>query len=348
MLNKEMKYNRVLLTGAAGFIGYHLSKALLDLGFEVLGLDNINNYYDPELKYNRLKELGISRDCEKWNTTNSSDKYQNFKFIRMDLLNLTGIIELFQINEFDIVINLAAQAGVRYSIENPELYIQSNIIGFSNLIEISKNFNVKHFIYASSSSVYGLSSKTPFSENDRVDNPISLYAATKKSNELIAHSYNHLFGLSTIGLRFFTVYGPFGRPDMAYYSFTKNIYEGLKIDVYNNGDLKRDFTYIDDIIKGIIQLIEKEVKINKQSKTNRIYNIGNNEPVSLRRFISAIEASTGIKAIENNMPMQPGDVNITFADISQLQNETGFKPTTSIEDGIVKFIDWYRQYYKLN
>lgn len=328
---------RVLVTGAAGFIGFYLSKALIERGCEVLGIDNLNDYYDVKLKNDRLKIL------------NEHEKSNNFEFKKVALEDRNEIEQLFSEYKFDIVVNLAAQAGVRYSIDNPHAYIDSNLVGFLNILEGCRNTNVKHFVYASSSSVYGMNTKQPFSTEDRVDYPISLYAATKKSNELMAHTYSHLYGLPTTGLRFFTVYGPMGRPDMAYFKFTKAILEKKPIDVYNNGEMLRDFTYIDDIVEGVVRIMNKTPynntsNITKAKAPYKIYNIGNNQPVRLRRFITAIENSCGIKAIENLLPMQAGDVPITYADVDDLIKDVAFKPSTSIEDGIDKFVKWYKGY----
>tara|TARA_A100001015_G_scaffold269101_1_gene320506 strand:- start:1473 stop:2489 length:1017 start_codon:yes stop_codon:yes gene_type:complete len=336
--------SNVLITGSAGFIGFHLSKRLISEGFNVVGLDNINDYYDTSLKTQRLDNIN---DFIK--TKNNSSLY---KFHELDISNYENLIELFNKNNFDTVINLAAQAGVRYSLDNPKAYIDSNLVGFGNILECCRHKKIKHLIYASSSSVYGMNIKQPFSTSDNTDYPISLYAATKKSNELLAHSYSHLFNLPTTGLRFFTVYGPYGRPDMAYYSFTKSIIEGKPINVFNKGEMQRDFTYVDDIVEGIYKLIYKIPKnqkndISLSDAPYKIFNIGNNNPVTLRNFISAIENATGIKAIENLLPMQAGDVPITYADISDLQNEIGFSPSTSIEDGIGKFVDWYKKNHNL-
>jgi len=334
--------NKILVTGSAGFIGFHLIQALLKQGHRIVGIDNLNNYYDPQLKHDRLEIL------------NQNDKSENYQFIKMDLADRKGIEQLFTDNQFDIVINLGAQAGVRYSIENPHAYVDSNLVGFVNILEGCRHSKVKHLVYASSSSVYGMNIKQPFSTTDRVDYPISLYAATKKSNELMAHTYSHLYGIPTTGLRFFTVYGPMGRPDMAYFSFTKKILNGETIDVYNNGEMQRDFTYIDDIVEGITRVMEKLPEVTKGGQPlntaaeapYKIYNIGNNQPVSLRRFITAIETACGKKAKENLLPMQAGDVPVTFADVDELIVDIGFKPRTSIEDGIAKFVEWYKGYYK--
>jgi UDP-glucuronate 4-epimerase len=338
----------VLITGSAGFIGYHLAKELFKRGYTVTGIDNLNNYYDPKLKIDRLNKLNAyaseSEDCL-------------FSFKNIDISDRKSIGRLFSENKFDIIINLAAQAGVRYSIDNPESYIDSNLVGMGNILEGCRQDNVKHFIFASSSSVYGMNVKQPFSTDDMVDYPVSLYAATKKANELMAYTYSHLYNLPTTGLRFFTVYGPFGRPDMAYFKFTKAILEGSTIDVYNNGEMKRDFTYIDDIVEGIIHVIdnipERSIpvdqynnKISNAKAPYKLYNIGNNKPVQLMRLISAIENSCGKKASINFLPMQPGDVPITHADIDNLVADTGFKPTISVEDGIDRFVNWYRDYYE--
>ena len=332
------KTQKILITGSCGFIGFHLSKKLIGLGFAVIGVDNVNDYYDPNLKKNRLSNID--------EYVLSSGLDNNYSFHNIDISNKKSISDLFEKENFDIVINLAAQAGVRYSLENPDAYVDSNLVGFVNLLEAVRNSNTSHFIFASSSSVYGMNHKQPFSTSDNTDYPVSLYAATKKSNEVLAHSYSHLFNIPTTGLRFFTVYGPHGRPDMAYFSFTKAILEGKPIDVYNNGNMKRDFTYVDDIVEGIIRLLKNKPTSNKSKITTsnspyRIFNIGNNKPVTLKRFIEAIEKATGKKAIKNYLPMQPGDVPITYANIDDLFDEIGFQPSTSIEDGIEKFVGWY-------
>lgn len=325
---------KVLVTGAAGFIGFHLTLALLERDDEVVGIDNLNDYYDPALKQLRLDEIAKHSKCS------------NFEFVKADISDRAFMEQLFSDNSFDVVVNLAAQAGVRYSLENPHAYVDSNLVGFVNILEGCRHSKVKHLVYASSSSVYGLNVKQPFSTEDRVDYPISLYAATKKSNELMAHTYSHLYNIPTTGLRFFTVYGPFGRPDMAYYKFTKAILNGDPIDVYNNGAMKRDFTNIDDIVEGVLRVLDKTPMPNKNKYSTakppyRIYNIGNNNPVTLRDFITAIEDACGIKANENLLPMQPGDVPETFSDIDELSNEFGFRPSTSITNGIDKFVNWY-------
>lgn len=327
----------ILVTGAAGFIGFHITKRLLSQGFEVFGVDNINDYYDTSLKYDRLKELGIAQEDI---YDDKCVKSKNFNFLKTDLKNLSLMTEVFDQYKFKEVIHLAAQAGVRYSITNPQAYIDSNLIGFANIIELSKQFKVAHFIYASSSSVYGNNKKVPFAITDNVDNPVSLYAATKKSNELIAHTYSHIHQLNTTGLRFFTVYGPWGRPDMAYFKFTKSIYAETAIDVYNRGKLSRDFTYIDDIIDGIISLYQKG------GNGYSLYNIGNNKPVKLLRFIEILENLIGKKAIKNMLPMQQGDVFTTYADISDLARFCNYKPSWLIDDGLNEFVKWYEDYYK--
>jgi UDP-glucuronate 4-epimerase len=331
----------ILVTGAAGFIGMHLSKRLLEQGYEVVGIDNLNDYYDPKLKEARLTEL---------------NKYNHFTFIKLDLVDKEGILELFNKFSFTYVIHLAAQAGVRYSLQNPHAYVDSNLVGFVNILEACRHYPVRHFIYASSSSVYGANQKMPFSTSDNVDHPVSLYAATKKANELMAHTYSHLYGIPTTGLRFFTVYGPWGRPDMAYFSFTKNILEGKPIKVFNHGNMRRDFTYIDDIVEGMVRLLDKPPVSNQNwdrmspdpsssYAPYKIYNIGNNQPVKLLDFIETLESLLGVKAKMEFLPMQPGDVEATYADIDDLQKAVGFHPSTSIEDGLRKFIEWYRSYY---
>jgi len=330
----------ILVTGAAGFIGFHLSKLLLKKGFNVIGLDNINDYYDPNLKLDRLKILGIksNEDC----IYNQKFEKDNFKFIKLNLEDKENLLKLFESENIDIVCNFAAQAGVRYSLTNPDTYIQSNIVGFHNILECCRIYKIKHLIYASSSSVYGLNKKIPFSVNDSVDNPISLYAATKKSNELMAHSYSHLYNIPTTGIRFFTVYGPWGRPDMALFIFTKSIIEGKNIDVYNYGKMMRDFTYIDDIIKGVYKII-----INKKNKKFSIYNIGNNNSIELLDFIICIEKKLGKIAKKNMLPIQSGDVVKTWANVDGLIKDYGYSPSTNIKNGVDKFINWYLKYYKI-
>ncbi|MFF2286144.1 NAD-dependent epimerase [Peribacillus butanolivorans] len=316
-----------LVTGAAGFIGMHLSKRLLENGCKVIGYDNLNDYYDVNLKMARLDIL---------------NEYEKFVFHKADLVDKNYLEKVFKDNKINIVINLAAQAGVRYSIENPDAYIQSNIVGYLNILEMCRHHKVEHLLYASSSSVYGANKKIPFSTEDRVDNPVSLYAATKKSNELMAHTYSHLYKIPTTGLRFFTVYGPYGRPDMAYYSFTKAIMSDTPIKVFNNGDMYRDFTYIDDIIDGVVRLIENSPVLINKELPYKIYNIGNNKPEKLLDFIQAIEMAVGKEAIKEYYPMQPGDVYQTYAEVSDLVQDVLFKPDTSIEDGINSFVNWYK------
>lgn len=336
---------KILVTGTAGFIGSYLAKNLLEQGHEVTGIDNINDYYSPELKYARLKKAGISDESSQWHKKVQSSEYHGYSFVRMDLESKKELSELFEQEQFDMVCNLAAQAGVRYSIENPDAYISSNITGFMNILEACRHNKVKHLVYASSSSVYGNSKKMPLSVADPVDNPISLYAATKKSNELMAFTYSHLYGIPTTGLRFFTVYGPWGRPDMAYFLFTKAILEGNPIKVFNNGDLYRDFTYIDDIINGIVNVLHG---IPEGQPPYKIYNIGNSSPVRLMDFIKTIEDSLGMEAIKDFREMQPGDVYKTFADVSDLEKDFSYHPDTPIEDGIRKFVNWYLDYYKVS
>lgn len=332
----------ILITGVAGFIGFHLAEKLLKDGFFVVGIDNINDYYDVNLKYGRLNELGIDRlGAEIFNNPISGIIHENFRFIRLNLEDRENLPLLFRKYKFEIVCNLAAQAGVRYSIENPEAYIDSNVVGYLNLLECCRNHNVKHLIYASSSSVYGLNSKVPFSTDDNVDHPISLYAATKKSNELMAHTYSHLYGFKTTGLRFFTVYGPWGRPDMAMFLFTDAIIRGNSIKVFNQGDLERDFTYIDDIIDGVVKVVNKEVDGEKYS----LYNIGNSKPVKLMDFINEIETQLGIPAKKEMLPMQAGDVIRTWADVDLLKRDFDYDPKTNVHEGVGKFIDWYKNYY---
>jgi UDP-glucuronate 4-epimerase len=326
---------RVLVTGVAGFIGYHLAQRLLADGVQVYGIDNLSEYYDVRLKKARLEQL------------NSQTGF-TFKFL--DLSDRQAVADLFQAQQFDAVANLAAQAGVRYSIQNPLAYVDSNITGFVNLLEGCRYSAVKHLVFASSSSVYGVNPKVPFATSDNVDHPISLYAATKKANELMAHTYSHLFQLPTTGLRFFTVYGEWGRPDMAYFKFVKAIEEGRAIDVYNFGDMQRDFTYIDDVIEGVVRVIHKPPVAGEDATLPskapyKLYNIGNNQPVSLKRFIEVIEQALGKTAQRNFLPMQPGDVPTTYADVDDLMRDVGFRPTTPIETGIERFVQWYQTYY---
>jgi UDP-glucuronate 4-epimerase len=339
---------KILVTGAAGFIGYHLSKTLLDKGHTVVGLDNINDYYDVNLKYARLAELGIKeKAAEVWNKTATSTTTPNFVFIRLGIENRTALPKVFKENSFDAVCNLAAQAGVRYSLENPEAYMDSNIVGFLNILECCRNHNIKHLVYASSSSVYGLNKKVPFATTDAVDHPISLYAASKKSNELMAHTYSHLFGFPSTGLRFFTVYGPWGRPDMAYFKFTESILANTPIPVYNKGNLSRDFTYIDDITKGLLLILEDGFKPNASSKGNAsIYNIGRGQPIQLMDFIKTI-GNKLVKEVQLEMlPMQDGDVITTWADTKELEENYYYSPNTDLETGIENFVKWYHNYKK--
>ena len=334
--------NKILVTGAAGFIGFHLTRRLLELGNEGLGLDNLNDYYDVGLKEARLHLL---------------ETQPSFRFVRASLADRPMVEELFALEQFDLVVNLAAQAGVRYSLQNPHAYIDSNIVGFMNVLEGCRHNNVKHLVYASSSSVYGANTTTPFSEHHPVDHPISLYAATKKSNELMAHTYAHLYSLPVTGLRLFTVYGPWGRPDMAYFSFTKAILEGQPIDVFNHGRMQRDFTYIDDIVEGIVRVLghipQPDPAWNAacpdpagSNAPYRLYNIGNNRPVELGRFIRTLEQCLGKKARMNMLPLQPGEVLVTCADVDDLMQDVGFRPSTSLEEGLRSFVRWYREYYR--
>ena len=333
--------SKILVTGAAGFIGFHLAQRLLERGNEVTGLDNLNDYYDVRLKEARLRVL---------------ESLPGFRFVRASLADRPVMEALFAGERFDMVVNMAAQAGVRYSLENPHAYIDSNVVGFLNILEGCRHNDVKHLVYASSSSVYGANTTVPFSEHHPVAHPVSLYAATKRSNELMAHTYAHLYGLPTTGLRFFTVYGPWGRPDMAYFSFTKAILEGRSIDVFNHGRMQRDFTYIDDIIEGVVRVLDhipcQDPSWNAEmpdpatsAAPYRVYNIGNNHPVELGRFIEVLEECLGKKAVKNFLPMQPGDVIATSADVADLADAVGFRPDTSIENGIARFVDWYRAYY---
>ena len=328
---------KILVTGVAGFIGFHLASRLLKEGNNVVGIDSLNDYYDPKLKKLRLEKL------------KEDSSLDNFVFEKIDIAERETIDNFFKNNKFDAIVHLAAQAGVRYSLENPNAYIDSNIVGFTNILEGCRSTNIGHFIFASSSSVYGMNIKQPFSTDDKTDFPVSLYAATKKSNELIAHTYSHLYNIPTTGLRFFTVYGPYGRPDMAYFKFTKAILEQEAIDVYNNGDMKRDFTYIDDIVEGICTAIAKipskqENVLSNSSPKYQIYNLGNNNPVTLKEFIESIEKACEKKALQNLLPIQAGDVPITYADIDKSIQDLEFQPTTNIEEGIKKFVDWYKKY----
>lgn len=340
---------KILVTGAAGFIGFHMCKKLLSDGYEVVGLDNINDYYEVELKYARLKELGVLKnEAKEFNNLSISTFLEEFSFVRMHLEDRENLPKLFEIHKFDVVCNLAAQAGVRYSLENPESYIDSNVVGFLNILECCRHNNIKHLLYASSSSVYGENEKIPFSVSDNVDHPLSLYAATKKSNELMAYTYSHLYNIPTTGLRFFTVYGPWGRPDMALFLFTRAIDKGESIKVFNHGNMSRDFTYIDDIINGIQIVLNNPPKVVNESNNSapyRLSNIGNGSPASLSDFIIAIENSLGKKAEKEFLPMQPGDVPRTWADVSELE-KMGYKSSVNIKEGVQRFIDWYKAYYK--
>lgn len=350
---------KTLVTGSAGFIGFHLTEALLNRGDFVVGIDNINSYYDPELKYARLKESGIDKHDIDWNKEVKSHKNSSYRFIRMNLEDKANLMALCEREHFDVIINLAAQAGVRYSIENPDAYVQSNLVGFLNILEASRYNNIKHLVYASSSSVYGMNTQMPFSIKHNVDHPVSLYAATKKANELMAHSYSSLYGIPTTGLRFFTVYGPWGRPDMAYFLFANAIAKGESIKVFNYGNLKRDFTYIDDIVNGIINVVDSPAKTDANWNAEvanpssskypyKIYNIGNNKPVQLMDFIGEIETNMGKKVEKEMVGMQSGDVYATWADIDDIMRDFDYKPKTSIETGLKNFTDWYTKYYNLN
>ena len=326
----EIVFVSILVTGIAGFIGSHVARVLLERGEQIIGIDNFSDYYDVNLKKNRLKVL---------------ENFDNFTFHNVDISNIVAVENIYKKYDFNKVCHLAAQAGVRYSLEAPMEYINTNIVGHTNILECCRNYNVKNIVYASSSSVYGGNTKVPFSVKDRVDNPVSLYAATKRADELISYTYHHLYDLNTIGLRFFTVYGPWGRPDMATWIFTKKIINKEPIDVYNNGNMERDFTYIDDIVAGTISVLDS---INKEGlKLSKVYNIGNNKPENLLSFISVIENYLNIKAIKKFKPIQPGDVIKTYADISDIKNDFNFLPTTSIKEGVPKFIDWYKLYHKL-
>ena len=337
----QLEFNTAMVTGAAGFIGFHLSKRLLDEGYRVFGVDNLNDYYDPRLKQKRLEILKA---------------HPAFSFHRTDLAQADDLDAIFRENTIEVVVNLAAQAGVRYSLTNPQAYVDSNLVGFVNVLECCRHHDVKHLVFASSSSVYGANTNMPFSVHHNVDHPVSLYAASKKSNELMAHTYSHLFKMACTGLRFFTVYGPWGRPDMALFLFTKAILEGKPIDVFNHGKMRRDFTYIDDIVEGVVRVMKNSPDPNPDWSGDspdpgtsyvryKIYNIGNNQPVELMDFIKAIEAALGQKATKNFMDLQPGDVPATYADVDDLIRDVGFKPETSIADGIGRFVEWYKDYY---
>ena len=357
MWHNKLNKLKILLTGSAGFIGFHLANRLLSDGHIVVGLDSINDYYAVSLKYSRLLEQGIKQEDITYNHIVAGE-HNNYKFIKLNLEDSENINKLFEKEKFDIVINLAAQVGVRYSLENPMAYVKSNILGFTILLEACRYNKIKHLVYASSSSVYGLNEKLPFSVHDNVDHPVSFYAASKKSNELMAHSYSYLYNLPTTGLRFFTVYGPWGRPDMALFKFTDNIIKGKAIDVYNNGEMVRDFTYIDDIIEGIVRVMKavpngntkwSGIKPDPASSVApyKLYNIGANKQVKLLDFIKQIEKVLGMKAILNMMELQAGDVLKTHADVEDLKSEFKYSPKTGINEGVKLFIDWYRNYYKV-
>ena len=346
---------KIFITGTAGFIGFHLAKKLLERGDEVVGLDNINDYYDVNLKYGRLKELGIDKESVKEGTLTGSSTFPKHKFIKLDLANREGLEKLFKEESFDAVCHLAAQAGVRYSIENPHAYIESNIVGFMNILEGCRHHRVKNLSYASSSSVYGLNQSQPFKTSDHTDHPVSLYAATKKSNEMMAHTYAHLYGMQTTGVRFFTVYGPWGRPDMAPMLFTDAILNDRAIKVFNHGKMSRDFTYVDDIVDGLIKVIDNPAKANpnwdaknptpdSSSAPYRIYNIGNNAPVALMEFIETIENALGKVAEKEMLSLQDGDVVSTYADTSDMMNDFDYRPDTKLDDGIKAFVTWYREF----
>lgn len=338
---------KILVTGTAGFIGFHLAKRLLERGDEVVGIDSINDYYDVRLKYARLAQTGIAQSAIEYGKAVQSDKYVAYRFTKLNLEDREALQRLFAEEKFDVVVNLAAQAGVRYSLENPYAYIESNIVGCVNLLECARHYPVRHFVYASSSSVYGGNTKTPFAEDDRVDNPVSLYAATKKSNELIANVYAKLFGISATGLRFFTVYGPWGRPDMAPMLFTKAIVAGEPIKVFNNGNLSRDFTYIDDIIEGVVRVIDKApAATDERPVPAEVYNIGCGHPMQLMDFIRTIEETLGTKAQMQMMPMQQGDVYTTYADTTKLERDLGYRPHVTLGEGIARFVEWYRDYFR--
>jgi UDP-glucuronate 4-epimerase len=337
----NFEFNNVLVTGAAGFIGYHLTKRLLEDGCTVTGIDNLNPYYDVSLKQARLESL---------------TPFERFSFVKIDISDKEGLENIFKSSQFDVVVNLAAQAGVRYSLENPRAYVDANIVGFVNILECCRHSHIRHLVFASSSSVYGANTNMPFSVHHNVDHPVSLYAASKKANELMAHTYSHLFGLACTGLRFFTVYGPWGRPDMALFLFTRAILEQQAIKVFNHGKMQRDFTYIDDIIEGVVRVMSRLPEKNPTWNGNdpdpgtsytryKIYNIGNNNPVELMEFISTIEKILGCNAKKEFLDLQPGDVIATYADIDDLINDVGFKPSTPIETGIKRFVDWFKEYY---
>jgi UDP-glucuronate 4-epimerase len=349
---------KILVTGTAGFIGFHLANRLLDRGDEVIGIDCINDYYDVGLKYGRLRQAGIDQRSISYGMPVRSSTRPGYTFIQLKLEDRESLLGLFPQYRFDSVCHLAAQAGVRYSLSNPYAYMDSNITGFINMLEACRHSPVRHLVYASSSSVYGLNTTMPFSTHHSVDHPASLYAASKKANELMAHTYSHLYGVPTTGLRFFTVYGPWGRPDMALFIFTKAILEGRPIDVYNNGDMHRDFTFVDDIVEGVVRIIDRPPRgcpewsgacpdPGSSRAPYRVYNIGNSSPVRLLDFIQSIEQELGMTAVKNMLPLQPGDVEATWADVSDLMADTGYRPATPVQQGIQRFIAWYREFYNV-
>ena len=347
---------KILVTGTAGFIGAHLARRLVARGDDVVGLDSINDYYDIQVKYGRLQQAGIPQAAISYGTLVNSDVHRNYRFIKLQLEDKSALEALCQQEKFDAVCNLAAQAGVRYSLQNPQAYIDSNVVGFINILEACRHYGINNLSYASSSSVYGLNETLPFATTHNVDHPISLYAASKKSNELMAHTYSHLFGIRTTGLRFFTVYGPWGRPDMALFLFTKAALEGKTIQVFNNGDMKRDFTYIDDIVEGVVRVIDNPARVNpdwsgkapdpgSSSAPYKVYNIGNNNPVRLMDFIEAIEKALGLTIKKEFLPMQAGDVPATYADVTDLVADMDYRPATPVQAGVDRFVAWYRQFY---
>lgn len=348
---------KILVTGAAGFIGFHVVRYLLERGDDVVGLDNINDYYDVNLKYARLAETGINKESIEYGKLVRGKRYPLYRFIKLNLEDREELPKLFERERFERVVNLAAQAGVRYSIENPWAYVDSNITGFVNILECCRYFGGHHLVYASSSSVYGLNANVPFKEDSGIAHPVSLYAATKKSNELMAHVYSHLYGLPTTGLRFFTVYGPWGRPDMSPHLFTRAVMEGQTMKVFNHGDMLRDFTYVDDIVEGVIRVMDRVAEPDEDwnaevpnpatsSAAYRVYNIGNSTPVRLMNFIHALEEVCGKEAVKEYLPMQPGDVYQTNADTTRLYREMDYKPKTPLKEGVEKFVRWYKKYYK--
>ncbi|QRO51065.1 NAD-dependent epimerase [Butyricimonas virosa] len=348
---------KILVTGAAGFIGFHVVRCLLERGDDVVGLDNINDYYDVNLKYARLAETGINKESIEYGKLVRGKRYPLYRFIKLNLEDREELPKLFERERFERVVNLAAQAGVRYSIENPWIYVDSNITGFVNILECCRYLGVRHLVYASSSSVYGLNANVPFKEDSGIAHPVSLYAATKKSNELMAHVYSHLYGLPTTGLRFFTVYGPWGRPDMSPHLFTRAIMEGQTMKVFNHGDMLRDFTYVDDIVEGVIRVVDRVAVPDEDwnaeipnpatsSAAYRVYNIGNSTPIKLMDFIRSLEEACGKEAVKEYLPMQPGDVYQTNADTTRLYQEMDYKPRTPLKEGVEKFVRWYKKYYK--